>query len=95
MRQTLSSSSLNYHTLCKVESHKDWIDHGQTDHAHFLLASLQFDQIELDIDYKIMLEWKKTFYRRIIIKKRHEQGEKTKKNYNRTIGAYFFFYVFI
>ena len=49
LRQTLSSSSLNYHTLCKVESHKDWIDHGQTDHAHFLLASLQFDQIELDI----------------------------------------------
>ena len=32
-----------------VESHKDWVDHKQTDHAHFLLASLQFDQIELDI----------------------------------------------
>jgi hypothetical protein len=35
--------------LCQIESHKDWLDHQQTDHAHFLLASLQFDQIELDI----------------------------------------------
>ena len=44
-----SSSLLDYRTLCMVESHKDWVDHKQTDHAHFLLASLQFDQIELDI----------------------------------------------
>ena len=45
----ISSSLLNYRTLCMVESHKDWVDNKQTDHAHFLLASLQFDQIELDI----------------------------------------------
>jgi hypothetical protein len=41
--------TLNYRILCQIESHKDWLDRRQTDHAHFLLASLQFDQIELDI----------------------------------------------
>ena len=44
-----STCNLNYRILCQIESHKDWLDHQQTDHAHFLLASLQFDQIELDI----------------------------------------------
>ncbi len=42
--------TLAYHRLCTVENHADWVALGMRDHAHFLLASLQFDQIELDVD---------------------------------------------
>eukprot|EP00946_MAST-07B_sp_MAST-7B-sp1_P002846 g2846.t1 len=40
---------MSYHRLCRIESHENWVNEGQTNHAHYLLASLQFDQIELDI----------------------------------------------
>ena len=42
-------NAMSYHRLCQVESYEDWLEEGQTDHAHYLMASLQFDQIELDI----------------------------------------------
>eukprot|EP00949_MAST-11_sp_MAST-11-sp1_P003969 g3969.t1 len=44
-----AEAPIAYASLCAIKDRKDWLREGMTDQAHFMLASLTFDQIEMDL----------------------------------------------